>query len=71
MQFFGIGVNFWPRDVNTEIDTKIVPVRAVNSPIDAFCTEFRCESIRDDDALSDWDREIDHQGQEIDNFVSF
>ena len=45
--------------------TKVVPVRAVNFSIGAFCTEFRCESIRDDDVFSDWGREIDHRGQEI------
>ena len=35
----------------TEIVTKIVPVRAVNMPIGAFCTEFRCERFCDDDVF--------------------
>ena len=30
-------------DINTEISTKIIPVRAVNFSIGPFCTEFRCE----------------------------
>ena len=34
-----------PRDIKTEMFTKIVPVRAVNMPIGAFCTEFRRESF--------------------------
>ena len=37
------------RDINTEVVTKIVPMRAVNFSIGPFCTEFRCE--RDDDYL--------------------
>ena len=32
-----------PRDVNMEMFTKIVPVRAVEISIGPFCTEFRCE----------------------------
>ena len=55
--------------MRTEIVTKIVPVRAVNSPIGAFCTEFRCERFcDDDDAFSDSGQEIDRRGQEIDYF---
>ena len=37
-----------PRDINTEIVTKIVPVRAVDLSIGPFCTEFRCERFCDD-----------------------
>ena len=36
------------RDVNTEIVTKMVPVRAVDLSIGPFCTEFRCERFCDD-----------------------
>ena len=39
----------WPRDINTEIVTKWVAVSAASFSIGAFCTEFRCESIRDED----------------------
>ena len=42
--------------------TEIVPVRAVNTPIGAFCTEFRCERFCEDDVFSDWVREMDHRG---------
>ena len=38
-----------PGDINTEIVTKMVPVRAVDLSIGAFCTEFRCEQLCDDD----------------------
>ena len=31
-----------------EMDTKVVPVRAVELSIGAFCTEFRCEQLCDD-----------------------
>ena len=40
-----------PRDVNTEMVTKIVPVRAVDLSIGPFCTEFRCERFCDDDVF--------------------
>ena len=40
-----------PRDTNTEMVTKIAPVRAVNMPIGAFCIEFRRERFCDDDAF--------------------
>ena len=36
------------RDINTEIVTKIVPVRAVDISTGPFCTEFRCERFCDD-----------------------
>ena len=36
------------RDINTEIVTKMVPVRAVDLSIGPFCTEFRCERFCDD-----------------------
>ena len=51
MTFFVIdsGSNFGPRDINTEMVTKLVPVRAVNFSIRPFCTEFQCEQLRDDD----------------------
>ena len=42
-----------PRDISTEIFTKIVPVRAVNFSIGPFCTEFRCEQLCDDDIFRD------------------
>ena len=32
----------------SEIVMKMVAVRAVETPISALCTEFRCESFRDD-----------------------
>ena len=35
------------RDINTEIVTKMVPVRAVDLSIGPFCTEFRCERFCD------------------------
>ena len=38
-----------PRDINTEMFTKRVAVRAVNFSIGPFCTEFRCEQLCDDD----------------------
>ena len=38
-----------PRDINKEIFTKRVAVRAVELSIGAFCTEFRCEQLCDDD----------------------
>ena len=40
-----------PRDVNIEMVTKIVPVRAVDLSIGRFCTEFRCERFCDDDVF--------------------
>ena len=43
-----------PRDINTEMFTKIVPVRAVNFSIGPFCTEFRCEQLCDGDIF--WDQ---------------
>ena len=49
-------VNFWARDINTEMVTKIVAVRAVNFSIGPFCTEFRCEHFRDDDDFREIDR---------------
>ena len=57
---------FGPRDINTEMVTKVVPVRAVNFSIGAFCTEFRCEQLCDDATFWNWGAEIDHQGREID-----
>ena len=40
-----------PRDINLEMFTKVVPRRAVNFSIGAFCTEFRCEQLCDDDTF--------------------
>ena len=37
------------RDINTEMVTNIVPRRAVNMPIGAFCTDFRRARFCDDD----------------------
>ena len=42
----------WARDVNTEMVTKVAPVRDVELSIGAFCTEFRCEQLCDDGILS-------------------
>ena len=39
----------WPRDINEEMFTKRVAMRAVELSIGAFCTEFRCEQLCDDD----------------------
>ena len=47
-----------PRDTNTEMVTKIVPVRAVNMPIGAFCTEFRRGRFCDDDVFGNWGRQV-------------
>ena len=41
----------WPRDINTEMVTKVVPVRAVELSIGAFCTEFRCAQLCDNDTF--------------------
>ena len=38
-----------PRDVNMEMVTKIVPMRAVELSIGPFCTEFRCEQLCDNE----------------------
>ena len=46
-----------PRDTSTEMVTKIVPVRAVNMPIGAFCTEFRCERFCDNDVFGNRGRQ--------------
>ena len=35
----------------SKIVMKMVAVRAVETPISVFCTEFRCESFRDDDVF--------------------
>ena len=43
----------WPGDINTEMATKIVPVRAVNLSTGPFCTEFRCEQLCDEDIFRD------------------
>ena len=45
-QLLGPEIGF--RDINTEIVTKMVPVRAVDLSIGPFCTEFRHERFRDD-----------------------
>ena len=42
-----------PRDINTEIVTKVVPVRAVNLSTGPFCTGFRCEQLCGDDIFRD------------------
>ena len=42
-----------PRDIKTEIVTKVVPVRAVELSIGRFCTEFRCEQLCDDNIFRD------------------
>ena len=48
-----VAIENGPRDIKTEIVTKVVPVRAVNLSTGPFCTEFRRESFRDDDAFLD------------------
>ena len=58
-----------PRDVNTEMVTEIVPVRAVDLSIGPFCTEFRCERFCDDDVFWDRGREIDRRVEKIDRRV--
>ena len=40
-----------PRDINKEMFTKRVAVRAVELSIGAFCTEFRCDQLCDGDIL--------------------
>ena len=62
------------RDINTEIVTKMVPVRAVDLSIGPFCTEFRHERFCDDAVFKgkrqSWSEnrprrwEIDHRGRE-------
>ena len=42
-----VAIENGPRDIETEIVTKIVPMRAVNSLTGPFCTEFWCEQLRD------------------------
>ena len=37
------------RDTKTEMITKLVAMGAVNFSIGTFCTEFRCEQLRDND----------------------
>ena len=60
MTFLGSGSKFG-------FFTKRVAVRAVELSIGAFCTEFRCEQLCDDDiSVGDWGQEADHQCQEID-----
>ena len=44
--FFGIGVEFW-------IFHEKGRVRAAELSIGAFCTEFRCEQLCDDDIFLD------------------
>ena len=46
-----LGPETRPRDINTEIVTKMVPVRAVDLSIGPFCTEFRCEQLCDGDTF--------------------
>ena len=41
----------WLRDLNTEMVTRMVRVRAVNVSTRPFCTEFRCEHFCDDAAF--------------------
>ena len=43
-----------------EIVTKVVPIRAVELSIGAFCTEFRCEQLCDNGIFWDRGRELDH-----------
>ena len=42
-----LGQEIGLRDINTEIVTKMVPVRAVDLSIGPFCTEFRRERFCD------------------------
>ena len=42
-----LGPEIGLRDINTEIVTKMVPVRAVDLSVGPFCTEFRRERFRD------------------------
>ena len=43
-----------PRDINTDIVTKVVPVRAVNLSTGPSCTEFRREQLCGDDIFRDY-----------------
>ena len=47
------GSTFGARDINTEMVTKIVPMRAVDLSIRQFCTEFWCKHFRDSDVFLD------------------
>ena len=49
VRFCPKGAGKWPRDINTEMVTKVPPVTAVNLSIGAFCIEFRCEYVCDDE----------------------
>ena len=53
--FFGLGSTFGARDINTEMVSEIVPVRAADLSIGQLCTEFRCERFCDDTVLKECD----------------
>ena len=53
MSFFGLGSKKLPRDINTEMVTKVLPVGAVNLSIGAFSTELSCEFSRYNDTFLD------------------
>ena len=56
-----LGPEIGLRDINTEVVTKVVAVRAVNLSIGPFCTEFRCEQLFDEDIFRE---EVNFWGSE-------
>ena len=49
-----VAIENGPRDIKTEIVTKVVPVRAVKLLTGRLCKEFWCEQLGDEDIF--WDR---------------
>ena len=56
-----VAIENGPRDINTEIVMKVVPVRAVNLSTGPFCTEFRCEQLFDEDNFRDRGQLLDSE----------
>ena len=54
-----VAIEHDPRDIKTEIVTKVVPIRAVDLSIGAFCAEFWCGRFCGTAAS----RKIGHQGR--------
>ena len=64
--FFGIEVKFRAsrhKHGNGHKVTKVVPLKAVELSIGAFCTEFQHEQLCDNGIVLDRGREIDQRGQ--------
>ena len=55
----GANRRFKPVVSGSEMFTKRVAVRAVDLSIGAFCTEFRCEPLCDDDTFLDLGQVLD------------